>query len=114
MKTFIIYLTIALVGVGLTVLISERVKPLEGKVYADSRTYNESMRSAIEDGEVPAMPQCAETIELKEQNEIVTVINFICTNPAARDSYITFIEQEYAWDISAVDEDRVRLERQAE
>lgn len=114
MKTFIIYLTIALVGVGLTVLISERVKPLEGQVYADSRTYNESMRQAIEDGDVPEMPACAETIQMKEQEETVIAIHFICADVAARDAYIAFIKREYAWDITAVDDDRVRLELQVE
>ncbi len=109
MKTFILYLTIALVGVGLTVLISNKVTPLEGKVYANSTTYNESMQSAIEAGEVPEMPACAETIELRRQGEVVTGITFICADQAARDAYISFINEEYAWNIAAID-DRIHME----
>jgi hypothetical protein len=111
MKTFLLYLTIALVGVGLTVLISNKVTPLQGKVYANSQAYNESMADAIEDGEVPPMPTCAETIELKHKDEAVIAISFICTNAAARSSYQAFINEEYAWTIAVVD-DRVRMERE--
>jgi len=114
MKNLIIYLTIALVGVGLTVLISEQVKPLEGKVYANSVSYNESMRQEIEDGDVPEMPTCAETIQLKQNGDTVISLNFICADEKARATYIAYIQQEYAWDITVVGDDRVRLELQAQ
>ncbi len=110
MKTFLLYLSIALVGVGLTVAISEQVTPLEGKVYARSQAYNESMAGDIKEGDVPRMPSCAETIELKYQGEMVTTITFICTDGAARAAYVASLIDERTWHIDTVD-DRIRLER---
>lgn len=113
MKTFILYLTIALVGVGLAVAISSRVAPIEGKTFATSAAYNEAMGDAISAGDVPAMPPCAETIELKSKENVVTSISFICMDRTAQSDYVAFINEEYAWNINAT-EDRIRMERQPE
>jgi hypothetical protein len=111
MQKVILYLTIALVGVGLAVFISEKVAPIEGKAFATSAAYNQAMKEAIEAGDVPEMPACAETMELRREEDMVTGLSFICTDEAAREQYIAFIHEEYAWDIAA-DNDRVRMARQ--
>lgn len=111
MKTFILYLTIALVGVGLAAAISAKVTPIKGKTFANSAAYNDSMKDAIAAGDVPAMPPCAETIEIKSKEDVVTSIAFICIDRTAQSDYIAFINDEYAWNISAT-EDRIRMDRQ--
>lgn len=115
MQKAFIYLTVALVGVGLMVLVSEYVIPAaSGTVYKDAAAYNEALRAEIDAGAVPDMPSCAESISLSKDGDVTTAIDFICTDPAQRDTYIAYINEEYAWDIGVMDDDRVALRRQRE
>jgi hypothetical protein len=111
MQKALLYLTIALVGVGLMVLVSEYAEAPADTVYTDAASYNGELAQAIEAGDVPEVPSCAKTIEVVRAGERIDAIEFICEDGAMREGYVAFIREEYAWDIATVGDDRVKLAR---
>ncbi len=111
MQKAILYLTIALVGVGLMIVVSEYAEAPTDAVFKDASDYNTTLAPAIEAGEVPEMPACAKTIEVARVDERIDAIEFICDDSATRDAYVAFIEEEYAWNIATVGDDRLKLAR---
>jgi len=116
MQKVIWYLTIALVGVGLMVLISEYAIPPEEKFFADEASFNKELKAEIEAEDVPPLPPCAQTIELTRTEEgRVDAIDFICTSEADRTAFDALIFTDYAWEVGKVEEgadvERVHVER---
>lgn len=111
MQKVLIYLTVALVGVGLMVVVSEYAEAPTDQVYGDALAYNKELVILIEAGDVPEMPSCAKTISIVKTDERIDQIKFICDDSAMRDQYVAFIREEYAWDIATIGDDRVTLAR---
>ncbi len=111
MQKVLIYLTIALVGVGLMVVVSEYAEAPTDRIYTDAMTYNSELATLIEAGDVPEVPSCAKSISIIKTDERIDQIKFICGDSAMRDRYVAFIREEYAWDIATIGDDRVTLAR---
>lgn len=111
MKKLIPYLTIALVGVGLMILVTEFKEPLPEKFFKDAEAFNKAFEAEIKDEDMPPLPPCAQTIAIERTGNRVDAINFICEDVSARETFRQVVLVGYPWEVEEENGSRVFLTR---
>lgn len=83
----------------------------EGADFADAVSYEAARASGDLSHTAPVLPECATDIEVVTRGAIVEEVNFRCDDRVARARYLVEVEDQFEWNTSVIELDRVVMER---
>lgn len=110
-RKIIIILTALVVVVGIVALIVSNIGGQKDQSFTSVEDYDKARDGEGMPADVPALPKCANSIELSTKDGKTESVTFKCGDRKERDAFIAQVKNSFLWNILFFEPDQVRLER---